>query len=152
MPEIFQKTFDVPLGTEIYTFRIPGIQYDIESAYKSGEVRSKAYPRSGGELSAAIDMRAVNSSRGAAILELYLVKATVGWPFGIEDDANLVNIDWTKPPEIKYENFPFNRADDVLTIGQLFETEIARFRNRRNTNRPPVGQEGVAGVGDPGTS
>jgi hypothetical protein len=148
MPEPLQDRFDVTLGTDVYTFRMPTIKFDIEVGYRAGEVRAKAYPPGVGALG-GVDFQAVNFSRYCAILELYLLKATTLWPYGYSDD-DLGKVDFNRPPEVNFEKFPFGATDDVWAVGAAFEAEIQKFRRRRDPDAARAGAETVAGSGDAG--
>lgn len=137
MPEPLQDRFDVTVDDDVYTFRMPTIRQDIEVGYRASEIRQRAYPTSMGALG-GLDYATLQFTRFAAYLELYLVKASTGWPYGI-DDANLQAFDFSKAPEVRFENFPFDRTDDVYAVGQKFEAEVARFRKRGDKNRPSPG-------------
>lgn len=149
MPEPLQDRFDIHVGDDVYTFKMPTIRYDIEVGYRAGEVRAKAYPPGVGSLG-GVDFQAVNFSRYCAIFELYLLRATTLWPYGYADDE-LARVDFNKLPEVKFENFPFSATDDVWAAGTAFEAEIARFRRRRNTDDASAGAKTVAGGSDAGS-
>jgi hypothetical protein len=135
--DILQTTFDVNVEGETYTFKIPTIRFRIEVSGRAASVRSRAYPAGMMDERLGItDWQSIAFSRHCAILELYLVKATTAWPFGTED----VNaIDLTRPPVVDFEKFPADREDTVEAVGTAFETERARFRERRAGNGQPAG-------------
>lgn len=137
MPEPLQDRFEVTVSGSVYTFRIPTIRYDIELGYRSAEIRNKAYPDGMGSMG-GLDLQALQFSRYCAMLELYLLKATTLWPYGFADD-DLTKVDLNAPPKVSFENFPVDRSEDVWTVGQAFETEVARFRRRRDPNGAPAG-------------
>lgn len=148
MPDILQTTFDVEYDGITYTFRIPSIKYRIELGARAAEIRNKAYPS--GQMSerlGIVDWSAVNFSRWCAMFELYLVRCTHSWPYGSEDVAS---IDLTKPPAVDFEKFPADRETDVESVGEAFETQRARFRQRGNTDERSAGTEAMGGVGNTG--
>ena len=132
-----QDRFDVVVEGATYTFRKPTIRYDIEVGYKSADIRNRAYPDGYGGMG-GIDMQAVNFSRYCAILEMYLLSATVGWPFGITDE-DLKGLDTSKAPKVDFDKFPLDSADDVYAVGQAFEAAVQRFRSRGNKSGAPAG-------------
>lgn len=155
MPQPFQDTFDVTVENEdgskdTYTFRIPGIRFDIEVAYRAADIRNRIAPQSGGAIT-GLDMQSIILSRSGAILELYLVKATTLWPYGVDED-DVTKVDTTRKPAVDFDKFPFNRTDDVYRVGARFEEELARFRRRGNTGKGSAGGETVGRGEDPGAS
>jgi hypothetical protein len=137
VPEPLQDRFDVKVGEDVYTFRMPTIRQDIEVGYRAAEIRQRAYPSSMGGLN-GLDFATLQFTRYAAYLELYLIRSTTGWPFGISDN-DAKSFDFNKSPEVKFEKFTFDRTDDVYAVGQAFEAEVARFRTRGDSNRPSAG-------------
>lgn len=143
MPDVLAETFDIAFEDATYTFRMPSIKFNIEVGYRASDIRRRAYPEFGGALG-TLDMDTVYFARYAAIFELYLVKATTGWPFGIADDSKAVPLDFAKPPAVNFENFPANCEQLVFQVGEAFEAERSRFRPRRHTDRKPAGDQAVA--------
>lgn len=140
MPDILQETFALTVpkeGGDEYVFKIPTIKYEIELGYRAADVRRRAYPEAGGSLVTA-DYAAVTFSRACAILELYLVKASTFWPYGFSDDEG-TTIDFSKPPVIDFEKFPVECSELVSEIGNAFEDEVRRFRQRRHRDKRPAG-------------
>lgn len=135
MPEPLQDRFDVVVDGDIYTFRIPTVKYDIEVGYRAADVRRRIYPEGGGMMN-GLDIASVNLSRHFAQLELYLLKATAYWPFGVADGQEP---DWTKAPKVDFEKFPADRTDTVYRVGQAFEGEVTRFLSRGNTDQSSAG-------------
>jgi hypothetical protein len=144
LPDVISDTFDVTVEDATYTFKIPSIKFNLEVGYRAADVRRRCYPEFNGALG-SLDWESVSFARYCAIMELYLVRATTGWPFGIADDAKIGAVDFAKPPVIDFEKFPRDCEILVFRVGEAFETERNRFRQRGNTNRPPVGGQAVAG-------
>lgn len=148
MPDPLQDRFDVTVGRDTFTFRMPTIRYDIEVGYKAADVRRRASPDDMGALG-ALDWGTVQFSRHCAVMELYLLRSTTLWPYGFATD-DLSQVDFDKAPKVDFEKFPAECADEVTRVGVAFETEMARFRARRNSDQTPAGAQAVAGIGDPG--
>ena len=149
MSDPLSSEFDVALDGITYTFRKPGIRYTIELGYRAADVRRRAFPAGGGVLpnDFGIDRAAVDFSRLCAILELYLVRSTVPWPFGTE---SVSEIDWARPPKVDFEKFPPGREDTVDAVAAAFAEGLARFRKGGDTDGRPAGAEAVGGVGGAG--
>lgn len=132
------RTFDVVVDSETYVFRKPGIFYTIEMGYRAADVRRRAFPAGGGGFPGdfGLDYDAVSFARACAILELYLERADQEWPYSPGADGK---------PTVDSGKFPPDREDTVRKVGNAFETELARFRARRNTDKPSPGTEAVAG-------
>jgi hypothetical protein len=143
MPDVLDSTFDIVVDGHTYTFKIPSIKYHIEVGYKAADVRRRAFPEAGGALG-TLDMDGVWFARYCAILELYLVKATTGWPYGIADDRKATPLDFANPPKVDFEKFPADCEQLVSQVGLAFETEKARFRSGRDTDRKSAGDQAVA--------
>lgn len=141
MADVTQQTFDVSYEGASFTFRIPKITHDVEVGYKAADVRRRAFPEGRGYID-GLDYSAVQFSRYAAYLELYLTAATAEWPFSAGADGKPV-VDSTK--------FPFEFQEDVYGLGAAFETELSRFRRPRAANNGSASAEAVAGVGNPGS-
>lgn len=146
--EPLQSTFDVVVNDDTYTFQIPTIRFDIEVGYKAADVRARAYPEGGGTLG-GLDFAAANFSRYCAYIELYLRRATTLWPYGYDND-DLGNVDFSRPPQVDFLKFPADRTEDVYQVGAAFDTEVGRFRQRRDRSRERAGAEVVDGSGNPG--
>ena len=130
MSDVLQSTFDVTVGNDVYTFRAPSIKYRFELGGRAADIRRRAYPDGiVNERVGLVDWQTVNFSRACAILELYLVKASVTWPYGTENPAE---VDLSKPPVVNFEKFPAAREDLVEAVGLAFEQELTRFRNGGN--------------------
>jgi hypothetical protein len=143
LADVLSETFDVEVEGETYTFKTPSIKYSVELGYRSADVRQRAYPQARGELG-TIDMQGVMFSRNCAILELYLVKATTLWPYGVIDDSKASAVDFSKSPVVDFEKFPADCEDLVMLVGGAFEEARSRFRTRRNRNAKPASAEAVA--------
>lgn len=143
MPDVVSETFDVSVEGQNYTFKRPSIKFNLEVGYRASDVRRRCYPEFGGALG-TLDWESVTFARYCAIMELYLVRASTGWPFGIADDSQIGAIDFAKPPVVDFEKFPTDCEVLVFRVGEAFETERNRFRQRGNTNKPPVGNQAVA--------
>lgn len=138
MPDVLQKTFDVTVEGDIYTFKIPSIRYRVEVNGRATDIRRRAYPDGmENERQGIIDNATYWFSRCCAILELYLEKATTTWVYGEEDPEKL---DRSKSPVVNFENFPFGRDTTVEAIGLAFETELGRFRKGGNSDKRPPGE------------
>jgi hypothetical protein len=135
MPEILQNSFDVTIGSDVFTFRVPSIRFDIEVSYKAAEVRRRAYPAGGGSTQ-DMDNMAYAFSRGIAYMELYLERANVDWPWSAGKDGK---------PTIDFERFPAHKGGAIYDIVAGFDEEYGRFRRTGSFNREPVGEEVVAG-------
>jgi hypothetical protein len=145
-----QDKFDVTVGSDTYTFRMPTIRFLMEVGGRSADIRSRAYPEAVTTLN-TIDYQAALFARHCAYLELYLIGASTLWPYGIaEDDISKVNM--TVFPRVDFDKFPFNRLDDVTAVGLAFEIEVERFRRRGDRSAESTGAQAVADVGHPGTS
>ena len=132
------NTFDLVVEGETYVFRKPTIRYTIELGYRAADVRRRAFPSSGGSFPGdfGLDYDAVSFARACAIMELYLVRSDQDWPFSAGADGK---------PLVDFDKFPPDREDTVRQIGGAFETELARFRARRNPDKSPAGTQAVAG-------
>lgn len=146
---VLADKFTVEVDGDTYEFKIPTIKYDIESGYRAADVRRRAFPESQGVLG-AVDFNVAQFSRACAYLELYLVGASVLWPYGIDSD-DVTKIDMANPPVVNFEKFPVSAAEAVFAVGFAFEQRYADFRRPRNTGKRSAGTEAVAGVKDPGT-
>ena len=142
MSDILKTSFDVTVNGVTYTFKIPSIAFDIETSYKSQEIRQRAYPAGGGALAGA-DGQAFRFSRCAAYMELYLTAATDPWPYSVGLD---------KAPVVDFQQFPPTKADEVYAVGDAFETDYGRFRRTGSFDNPPAGKKIVAGEQNPGSS
>jgi hypothetical protein len=143
--DVLQDTFNVVVDDDTYTFRIPTIRRRFEVGGRAADIRRRGYPAGQvNEQLGIVDNETWRFSRACAILELYLVKATVTWPFGTED---AMAIDPAKAPAIDFEKFPPNREDTVEAIGLAFEAELARFRAGGNPGDGSTGAKIVDGVG-----
>jgi hypothetical protein len=120
-----------------YTFKIPTITFDMVVGYKAAEIRRRAFPEAGGTLG-ALDFQAVQFSRCCAFLELYLTASTKLWPYGFKD-SDIDKLDPRAPPVVDFEKFPVSCSDLVFEVGGAFETEYARFRRPRDTDKRPTG-------------
>jgi hypothetical protein len=130
LPEILQNEFDVEHDGEKYTFKAPGIKYRFEVGGKAADIRRRAYPEGRvSEQLGTVDWDVNIFSRNCAVLELYLVKSTVPWPYGAEDMAA---VDLGKPPRVDFEKFPPGREDTVDAVGAAFVEALARFRKGGN--------------------
>lgn len=136
-----QSSFEVVVGGDTYTFKVPTIKFDIEVGYKAADIRRRGFPEAGGGLG-TVDYAVVQFSRHCAYLELYLTKATTLWPYGFETDDGS-QIDMNKAPVVDFEKFPASCADIVVDVGAEFETQMQRFRRKRNTDKKPAGTEAV---------
>lgn len=116
----------------------------MEVGYRASDIRQRCYPEFGGALG-TLDMDCVYFARYCAIIELYLVRSSTGWVYGIADDNNLGVLDFAKPPAVDFDKFPANAEQLVFLVGEAFEKERERFRSRRNTNPKPPVPEAVAG-------
>ena len=142
------RTFDVVIGGstvdganvggETYVFRKPGIYYSIEMGYRAADVRRRAFPAGGGGFPGdfGLDYSAVSFARACAITELYLERSDQEWPYSPGPDGK---------PLVDSSKFPPDREETVIQVGNAFEAEMARFRTRRNPDKPPAGPEAVAG-------
>lgn len=130
MPDVLQTTVDIEHEGQSYTFKIPTIKFRMETAARATDVRQRAYPEGiVNERLGLIDNNTYFFSRCCAFFELYLVKATVSWPYGSEDPEK---IDRSKPPAVRFENFPLGRDTTVEEVGGKFEEAIERFRKGGN--------------------
>ena len=111
--------------------------------YRCADVRRRAFPAQGGVLPGdfGLDYAAVTFARSCAILELYLVRASEQWPFSPGPDGK---------PTIDFDKFPPEREDTVQRLANEFDSEVARFRTRRNSDNALGGTEAVAGEPNPG--
>lgn len=136
MPDITQDTFTVTVGDDVYTFRAPGIKYRFEVSGRASDIRRKAYPEgvTNERLGIAVDWGTDSFSRACAVMELYLIRATVPWPYGV---ANVAGVDFSKPPRVDFEKFPPGCEDTVDAVGAAFVEELARFRKGGDPNGPP---------------
>ena len=132
------RTFDVVIEGETYVFRKPGIYYAIEMGYRAADVRRRAFPTGGGGFPGdfGLDYDAVSFARACATMELYLDRSDQEWPYSAGTDGK---------PMVDSSRFPSDREDTVRKVGNAFEAEMARFRTRRNPDKPPAGPEAVAG-------
>ena len=124
---------------ETYVFRKPGIRFQIEVGYRSGDVRRRAYPPAAGGLGDfSLDYNAVQFSRYCAYLELYMLRsdADPAWTHSPGPDGK---------PTVDFDKFPAEREDTVVRLGQAFEAEVARFRARGNPDGTSPGAQTVAG-------
>jgi hypothetical protein len=146
MVDVLQKSFELPvtINGKVYefTFKIPGIKFDIEVGYKAAEIRTRAYPPANGQM-AGLDQSAFQWSRCAAYMELYLEKSPLAWVFSEGAD---------KKPVVNYENFPGNEIDTVYLIGAAFEEAYGRFRRGGDINPRPSGADVVGSQPDSGAS
>jgi hypothetical protein len=140
MADPLQTTFDVQVGNDTYTFRIPSIKFDVQVSYRAWDVRKRCEPEGGGVL-AGVDTAAYNFSRYAAYMELYLDRATVAWPFSVGAGG---------VPRVDFERFSSEHLDDVYAVGAAFDEAYARFRRGGDTDGRPAGAQAVAGEPDPG--
>lgn len=139
MSDALSSTFTVELpGGETYLFRKPGIFFRIEQGYRAADVRRKAYPAGAGGLPSdfGLDWPAVDFSRQCAILELYLEKASVEWPYSPGADGK---------PVVDSSRFPPEREQTVQALGARFEEEVARFRAERPADGQSAPAQAVAG-------
>lgn len=144
MPSPLQSSFDVKVGADTYTFKMPTIRFEIENAYRANDIRRRAYPTEGGGL-AGVDFQAALFSRYCAYLELYLTKATTLWPFGYASDDDMSAVDFSKVPAVDFEKFPAECVNTIFEVGEAFEKEIMRFRRPRNPSNGPDSEKTVAG-------
>jgi hypothetical protein len=148
LSDALRKSIDVDYAGQTYTFRVPGIRRRFEINGRAADIRRKAYPEGiANEQLGLVDNASWNFSRACATFELYLEKATCGWPYGADDMAA---IDPATPPKVDWEKFPPEHEDDVEAVWILFETEIARFRAGRNPDGRPAGAQAVDGQPNPG--
>lgn len=143
MPGLLETSFEIDVEDEKYVFRKPSIKQDIEVGYRATDIRRRAYPGEGGSAQ-TVDNAGYVFSVYCAYLELYLEKSSTLWPYGFED-SDMSKVDFSKPPEVKFENFPPDRADSIYAVGLAFQNEVARFRKRRVVNQGSAGTEVVAG-------
>lgn len=137
MPDILQGEFEVEYDGERYTFKAPSIRYRFEVGGRSADIRRRGSPESYvNERAGVIDWSVDNFSRSCAVLELYLVRATTPWPFGVEAVAE---IDWAKPPKVDFEKFPAGKEDTVDGLAAAFAEGLARFRAGGDTDGRPAG-------------
>lgn len=144
MSGVLEDSFEVEVDGEKYVFRKPSIRQDIEVGYRATDIRRRAYPGEGGSAQ-TVDNAGYSFSVFCAYLELYLKQSSTLWPYGIADDSDMSKVDFSKPPEVKFENFPADRTDSVYTVGAAFSAEVTRFRTRRPVDKRPAGTEAVAG-------
>lgn len=148
MPDILQTTFDVVVDGDTYTFRAPSIRYRFEVGGHAADIRRRGYPTGlANEQMGIIDNQVWAFSRNCAVLELYLERATVPWPYGSDDVAA---IDLSKPPKVDFERFPPGREDTVDAVGAAFTAELARFRAGGNTDGRSAGAQAVDSQPNPG--
>lgn len=148
MPDVLQNEFDVAVDGDTYTFRAPSIRYRFEVGGRSADIRRRGSPEASLlERSGIVDWSVDNFSRSCAVLELYLVRSTVPWPFGTE---SVSEIDWARPPKVDFEKFPPGREDTVDAVAAAFAEGLARFRKGGDTDGRLAGAEAVGGVGGAG--
>jgi hypothetical protein len=148
MVDALATEFTVTVDGDQYVFKIPTIKYTMEMGARATDIRRRAYPTTEGDITRT-DYIAVLFSRACAQLELYLVRASVAWPYGFDDTTQ---IDPNTPPVVDFEKFPFWATDTIERIGEAFNNEVERFRSRRNPNKRPDGTEAVARVENSGSS
>lgn len=137
MPDILDSTFDVKVENETYTFKVPTIKFRFEVGGRATDIRRRGSPEGFiAERSGNIDWAVDNFSRACAILELYLVRATTPWPYGV---ATVAEIDQTTPPKVDFEKFPPGKEDTIDAIGNAFTEGLARFRAGGNPDQRPAG-------------
>ena len=143
MSDPLASEFDVTVDRETFTFRKPGIYFQIEIGYRAADVRRRAAPATNGVLpnDFGIDRTAAEFARCCALLELYLVRSDQAWVFSPGADGK---------PVVDSSKFPADREDTVWQVATAFEDEVARFRKRRNPGQPPAGAETVGGQPNPG--
>lgn len=128
MSGVTAQTIDVKYENETFTFRMPTIKFDVEVAYRAANIRHRAVPEGQG-FAGNLDYSAIEFARCAALMELYLEKATVEWPWTSGEGGK---------PAVDFEKWPLDQIDSVYGIGAAFQTEMSRFRRPRAADQQPA--------------
>jgi hypothetical protein len=131
--DVIQTELVVDVRGAQYTFRIPSIRYEIEVAARAASIRRKADPE--GASPYEVGNAAVRLSYALAQMELYLVAATVTWPFSAGADGK---------PVVKHDAFPTRNAPLVYAIGEAFEAAYNKFLAAGSADDDGAGAETVA--------
>ena len=140
MSDVLDETLEVIVRKQKYIFKIPSITFDIEVGYRATEIRQRIAPQFMGSLF-GLDNAAAQLARNFAVMELYLLRADVPWPFSPGPNGK---------PVVDSAKFPRDKTNTVYDIGQAFEAAYGRFRDDGTGDNQSNGDQAVAGVEDPG--
>ena len=119
--DVLKTTLEVRVGEDVFEFKIPTIHQEIQIGIRANDLRRKL----GNTDSSAygVDGETLVELRACACFELLLVRSSEKWPW-TEDKGKV---------EVKSENFPIERFNDVILAYQGFQEALSTFREKRLT-------------------
>lgn len=129
-------------GAEQFEFRVPTPLELARLGVREASIRRLVDPASGG-WAQGLDDETFFLIRGMAVLELYLEKANVRWPYSEvkEGSEAKVAVDITK--------FPPGKEPVIMEVGQRFKEALDRFHREGSGHSRPAVPAPVDGLGNP---